>query len=249
MMEAECRAAQREIDEAELNRPLNPQVSAHIASCAACGAFQTERTSLRELLGSLGPVTAPADFDFRLRAKIVAQNSAPKSFFGSFVLSTPALVGAVVIAVVVLSLVLLMPRRGNQIPVAVTNQSNSTGPIAGEKPPPQTKVEPQKKAGGQEEVVYTPTMHGPQNKATKWSQRAVNSSDFSDSAARVIRQSDPLSGEVSVITPMRPMILSLQDDNGATRRIELPPVSFGSQRLVESRTLPVSQVSPKTRTW
>src|SRR5215831_13455226 len=122
-----CRATRREIDDADINRQLSPQASAHIAACAACRAFQSERANLRELLGSLEPVTAPADFDFRLRARIARQSDSPRSAFGSFMLSTPALAGFVLFAVVTLSIVVFMPRGGNRAPMtAVTNQPVQT---------------------------------------------------------------------------------------------------------------------------
>src|SRR5260370_41100575 len=115
MMEGiECRAARREIDQAEVNQQLSPQAAAHVTSCASCGEFKSERASLRELLGSLGPVTVPADFEFRLRARIAQQSGSPRAFFRSFTLSTPALAGLVLFAVIALSMVLFIARRPNR---------------------------------------------------------------------------------------------------------------------------------------
>ncbi|MDX6559136.1 MAG: hypothetical protein QOF72_2185, partial [Blastocatellia bacterium] len=45
---------------------------------------------------------------------------------------------------------------------------------------------------------------------------------------------------------LRPMVVSMQDDRGETRRISLPPVSFGAQRLVDNR-IPVSATN--SRSW
>jgi hypothetical protein len=42
------------------------------------------------------------------------------------------------------------------------------------------------------------------------------------------------------------LVVSLEDVSGTKRRISLPPVSFGSQRLVDNR-LPVS--SKNSRSW
>ena len=91
----ECRATRREIDEG--GEQLSAPALQHVASCAPCLAFQNERARLRELLTSLEPVTAPADFDFRLRARIAAQTEkpGPGSFFSGFALSTPAMAVAV----------------------------------------------------------------------------------------------------------------------------------------------------------
>src|SRR5260370_13172491 len=87
----ECRATRQEIDEG--GGQLSAQALRHVASCAQCLAFQNERARLRGLLTSLEPVTAPADFDFRLRARIAAQTEklGPRSCFRGFALSTPAM--------------------------------------------------------------------------------------------------------------------------------------------------------------
>src|SRR5712691_471356 len=95
----ECRATRQEIDED--GGQLSGQALRHVASCAQCLAFQNERARLRELLTSLEPVTAPADFDFRLRARIAAQRESvgPRSSFTSLALSTPAMAVAAVVVV------------------------------------------------------------------------------------------------------------------------------------------------------
>jgi hypothetical protein len=87
----------------------------------------------------------------------------------------------------------------------------------------------------------------PQFRDTALSQPGRSSRDLSAGSAPSIKQGqDP--GAVYVSAPVKPMVLSLQDDNGATRRISLPPVSFGSQRLlVGSRIVPVS--STNDRVW
>src|SRR5713226_5131820 len=107
----ECRATRQEID--ERGEQLSAQTLRHVASCAQCLAFQSERARLRELLTSLEPVTAPADFDFRLRARIAAQTEkvGSRSFFGGFALSTPAIAVAIVVVMLGLSL-LWMTQHG-----------------------------------------------------------------------------------------------------------------------------------------
>jgi hypothetical protein len=47
-----------------------------MAACAACRAFGEERFALGRLIGGLEKVSAPADFDFRMRARIAAEASA-----------------------------------------------------------------------------------------------------------------------------------------------------------------------------
>lgn len=67
-----CKACRIEIEEAAGGEPLSAQARAHAETCLPCRAFLVERQSLRRLLGSLEPVTAPPDFDFRLRARLSA---------------------------------------------------------------------------------------------------------------------------------------------------------------------------------
>jgi hypothetical protein len=77
-------------------------------------------------------------------------------------------------------------------------------------------------------------------------QSGGSSSDFSAIGAQSIRQGQNAT-DVSVTAPLNPMVLSFQDEKGATRTVSLPPVSFGSQRLLESRTVPVSVTN--SRVW
>jgi hypothetical protein len=65
-----CKKFRTEIEEAGRTASLGAAASAHLASCASCRAFRTEREALRGLVASLARVDAPADFEFRLRARI-----------------------------------------------------------------------------------------------------------------------------------------------------------------------------------
>src|SRR5216683_3596836 len=143
----ECRATRQEIDEG--GGQLSAQALRHVASCAQCLAFQNERARLRELLTSLEPVTAPADFDFRLRARIAAQTESvgPRSFFSGFALSTPAIaVAALVIVALGGSIVWIKQRSAKQVPTVAVNSpsqvkaGNST--TADKLPPSEPANEP-----------------------------------------------------------------------------------------------------------
>jgi hypothetical protein len=52
-------------------------------------------------------------------------------------------------------------------------------------------------------------------------------------------------GEVTLSAPLKPMVVTVYDEHGGTRQIQLPPISFGSQRLTNNR----SQVSMNTKDW
>jgi hypothetical protein len=68
-------------------------------------------------------------------------------------------------------------------------------------------------------------------------------SEFNTRGAESIRQTRDRTGEVSLTAPSKPMVVSVRDANGATHKILLPPISFGSQRL-DNRT-PVGMTSRK----
>src|SRR5437764_9286962 len=122
----ECRCVRREIDQSELGQRLSESSESHVIGCASCAAFRAERTRLRELVGSLQPVTAPADFDMRLRARIAREQDQPAqpSIFRLF-MSTPAIAVAGLIVMVVGGLV-WMNQASVQPPT--TTASNQPAP-------------------------------------------------------------------------------------------------------------------------
>src|SRR5260370_22754758 len=102
----ECRATRREIDESELNQQLSNQARAHLALCESCRNFRAERTSLRELVGSLEPIAAPGDFELRLRARLARESQGhSRPFMFRFVIGTPAITVAALVVILALSLV------------------------------------------------------------------------------------------------------------------------------------------------
>ncbi len=58
-----------------------------------------------------------------------------------------------------------------------------------------------------------------------------------------IRQGD----QAYVNAPSKPVVFALEDERGTKRKISLPPVSFGSQSLVDNR-VPVSYTG-NSRIW
>ncbi|MDQ1589789.1 MAG: hypothetical protein QOG71_416 [Pyrinomonadaceae bacterium] len=69
-----CRNCKIEIEERDLRREsLSEAAEAHVSSCAACRVFGEERLALRRLVGGLEKISAPADFDFRMRARLASE--------------------------------------------------------------------------------------------------------------------------------------------------------------------------------
>ena len=69
---SECKAYRREIEEAADVGLLSAPLRAHVSACRACAESLRERESVRALVSGLGRVGAPADFEFRLRARMAA---------------------------------------------------------------------------------------------------------------------------------------------------------------------------------
>lgn len=242
MMSKECRNTRREIDELELGAHPSDHASSHLAICAACREFRAERTQLREVVGSLEPVTAPGDFEMRLRARIAAERSASRQqpFFARLV-STPALAAAALFVVVTGSIVWVAQRQtsspadkstavagGNNGSTAVKPQNNETNT------PRVTENSP---AAGSE-VIAVKGKNNPISRPRP--ARTSRAQDFAALPAERVRQDD------RAYVPSRRVQFDLQDERGNTRRISLPPVSFGAQSLVDNRTV---NYSPNSRVW
>lgn len=249
----DCRTVRREIDTSELGQRLSDPLEMHLATCAACAQFRTERAQLRELVGSLKPVVAPADFDMRLRARIAREKDARarQPFIFRFAMTTPAIAVAALIVLTIASVVWINQR--NQTPN--TPVAADTGNNEKVTSPAQLPVI-SKDAGAlpKEPLVATVSQPGNSKRANPSERNPVKSlpasvnpraqvSEFNTTAAQSIRQTRDRAGEVSLAAPSKPMVVSMQDANGATHKILLPPISFGSQRL-DTRT-PVSMTNRK----
>src|SRR5258705_1455800 len=75
MRKTNCDEIRRELDEAKFNDACCASVILHLQQCGECQEFHQSRTKLRLLMGSLEPVGAPADFDFRLRARLANEKA------------------------------------------------------------------------------------------------------------------------------------------------------------------------------
>ena len=100
MRSLECRLVRQQIDELELDERPSERATAHLAVCAACRDFRAERTELRQLVGSLESVVAPADFEMRLRARIAREQSTSQEPLFARLIRMPALAAAALFVVV-----------------------------------------------------------------------------------------------------------------------------------------------------
>ena len=75
MRETKCELIRRELDELTLGDKGSATATQHLRDCGECREFHQQQTRLRQIVGSLGTVQAPADFDFRLRARLASESN------------------------------------------------------------------------------------------------------------------------------------------------------------------------------
>ena len=195
-----------------------------------------------------------------VRARIAReqdQSSAQPSIFRLF-MSTPAIAVAGLIVMVVGALVWMNQRAGQlagQPPTpTVSNVPAPPNPAtpSGASTQPGTKdnhTAPSAETikGRDLSIEDQKLASGPRRNSTKTSSiaSAPQSSDFNTSRAPGFQMSDR-AGEVSLTAPVKPMVVTVYDEKGGLRKILLPPVSFGAQRLTD-KTTPVGMTN--TRDW
>ena len=246
-----CRDVRLEIDQSELQQPLSASSEAHVGACVGCATFRDERVHLRELVGGLQPVTAPADFEIRLRARIARERDVPKQpFIFRFVMSTPAIVVAAVLVIAVGAVVLLSQKNRSQNP-AVASDKGSERINPTPKPTEIAQDRNPEPAPSSPAAINDPVKPKQSNvvRNTPKSSLPLNAfpqaTDSTVTSAQSVRMMDR-NGEVTLAAPLKPMVVTVYDEHGGTRKIQLPPISFGSQRLTNNR----AQVSmTNTKDW
>lgn len=76
-----CKDTQAAIDSATRRAQVGQSASTHIAGCSDCRQYSDQSNALLALLGSQPRVEAPADFAFRLRARIARTEHQPAGPF------------------------------------------------------------------------------------------------------------------------------------------------------------------------
>lgn len=241
MKSLECRVTRQQIDELELGERPSERATAHLSLCAGCRDFRAERNELRQLVGSLESVVAPADFEMRLRARIAREQSPRREPFFARLIRTPALAAAALFVMVGGTLVWVAQRDIEpSAPVATVQKA---APVAKASNSAITLSAPTDTAEANtpsdEVAENVPNVPARKNRAGS----RVRSQDYSVLPAGVTYQSD----QAYVNAPSKPVVFALEDERGTKRKISLPPVSFGSQSLVDNR-VPVSYTG-NSRIW
>ncbi len=238
MKERECEAIRRELDELKLGDECSVSTTRHLRQCGECREFHQKQTRLRQIVGSLGMVEAPADFDFRLRARLANESSSAGFHLRSiqWFSATRGFAAAAMLLVFVGGVIYvrtIINRPETPTPFATTNetvqpqpepdQNNVVAPVQ----PPQvalntTDTTP-RKVGQRSERQLTPRP-----------KRAPVAIDFSSERAdRISNSQRPI---FPIDASLQPFTVSLEDGRGNARTISLPTISFGSQRVLPTTT-------------
>lgn len=239
MKQKRCELVRRELEELMLNEEFSAAAAEHLQTCSDCREFQRQQTKLRRIVGSLGTVSAPADFDFRLRARLAADAQTPSFRYWS--MAVKGLATAAIVLVFGIGAAVIWQRDRQQTPVVVAPRIE---PIEIENPHkealPSVNVGPTVAVGRPSRRVERSTVSKPK--------RTVTAIDFSSERASVITNTRPALDTATVFpieASLQSVKVSLDDGRGNARTISFPTVSFGSQRV----PVPANQFAPKGGVW
>jgi hypothetical protein len=248
MRKNNCGVVRQELDELKLDEACSTSAAEHLRECGDCREFHQQQTRLRQIVGSLGTVSAPADFDFRLRARLASDSSSvfylPLMRRG-FALATVLLVFAT--GAFLVRSVWDRPETGSPV-VSSNNQ-----PAAMPEPPKEVETQKGSQNNSGHELVASGPERRPQAVKNERSQsttsktpRRLVAEDFSSQRAEVISGQEATSGfeAIPLDASLQSFKVSLDDGRGNAPTISVPTVSFGSERMLQTG----NQFAPK-RVW
>ena len=246
MKDTICKQVRFEIDEAELSTPLSSAAKEHLKTCGECNEFHSKETKLRQIIGSLEPVNAPADFDFRLRARLANDgrySASPLRLLRSRSFAVAAML-------LIFAATVLMIRQANrQDPVRDTSTASTSSGDQGSRPVVET-VNPKPETTQETKSTVAVTDINKRTPRTVnlpvANRRSVASIDFSGTTAPVIRSEQWMATMATfpLDVSKQSFKVSLDDANGTSKTILVPTVSFGAGRALTG-TAPVNQYAPK----
>lgn len=253
----DCKACRNEIEHAPAHLETSAVATAalaHLKICARCREFRAERRALSELVSSLEAVTAPHDFERRLRARLNADKhkhqARPRLGFAP---NAQAIALAASFALLIGVAVIFKQRSNEAFTAGQTLQTaavNAPGVVATSKDETprlqqaagtfnsdadkigttnaltRARVREVRRVRVAREVNVAPASSLPAVAAIHGS--TVRSNDFSSSAAPVVTLLS-----VPVHAPSQHLKLLIDEGRGTTRTVRLQNITFGAQSIFE----------------
>ena len=236
MRKNNCKLIRRELDELMLGETWSSAATEHLHECVSCREFHEQQTKLRQIVGSLGTVEAPADFDFRLRARLANDGSSAPSVYWAFAkrgLAVAAMVIVFAMGAIVVRNLMNQPATTDN----VAKQAEVQPPVKPDQAPPVVK-EPSTSEPAVASVGNNASVAIKKNRSTQidYKKRPMASTDFSSRGAEVMRvgEASGMSTAFPIDASLQPFKVSLADGRGNARTISVPTISFGSERIVPS---------------
>ncbi|HEX8284386.1 MAG TPA: hypothetical protein VF588_13565 [Pyrinomonadaceae bacterium] len=244
---ADCKEYRHEIIEA-FDGALSPVARAHADACRACGDELRGRESLRALVRGLGKVEAPADFEYRLRARMASNGNGGRRLplRGLRLVYAFAPVAAAACFLVVASALYLRQAAtttpAEALVARVSQPERNAGAERAAATPAVGAAAESKQTGGRAvEVAPAPAVFKARRAVHRPRAASLQSRDVAEiSAERGGQRSETLSltaarvitGGGMTIPLQTPLRVVLRDERGAGRVVPMRAVSFGSQEMV-----------------
>ena len=232
MRKNNCEVIRRELDELMLEETCSSAAIEHLRECAACREFHQQQTKLRQMVGGLGTVAAPPDFDFRLRARLARDSNGAAFHYWPFVRRGLAVAAVLIVLATGIIVVRNIMNRPQEV-IAVKEQ-----PVVPQPAP--APVESPKPAVKPEEFSAAIPGNSPQKIKNERpaqlakNRRPVATVDFSLERADVMNGSVAASTAFPIDASLQSLKVSLDDGRGNARTISVPTISFGSQRVLQT---------------
>jgi hypothetical protein len=244
MRETKCETVRHELEELMLNDECSMYVTQHMRECGDCREFHQKQTKLRQIVGSLGTVEAPPDFDFRLRARLANESSGN----GLRVMQWSFASKGFAVATMMLLFV------GGAVYVrTIINQPAEREIAEHRTEPPQPAPKPV-----QNDTQYdsTPSIvfsnDASRSRPTNERRTSLNKKPTLatlDSAVERPPSFDPHRQsaifQIDASNSLEPFKVSLDDGRGNARTISVPTLTFGSQRVLPN----VNESAQKGSVW
>ena len=232
MRKARCETVRRELEELRLHDECSMDATQHLRGCRECREFYQQQTKLRQIVGSLGTVEAPPDFDFRLRARLANESSSAGFHFRALQWSfaSKGFAAAAMILLFVGGFVYFQTFV-DQRPVQQTIAEHRTEP-----PQPVSKPVENKVVDPQSTPVVA-SDNGPrriesERRVTTKAKAPLVAADFASERPTMISDTHRHSPVFTIDASLEPFKVSLDDGHGNARTISVPTITFGSQRVL-----------------